>query len=139
MIRTHRLTRILAIAAIIPLSLCMVFLAPHPTKAIDLNHSLSGDAACNNASDGGNGCESVTSSGDGVTANSIVKGGINTALTILGAVSVIMIVYAGFRFALANGDPKTVSHARNTIVYAAVGLTVAIMSYAVVNWFVEQL
>ena len=134
------LRHFIRIAAIItPLCLSVVLFTPHAVSAINLNYSLSQDAACQNASDGGNGCDSVTSSGNGVTADSIVKRGINTALSILGAISVLMIVYAGFRFTLANGDPQTVSHAKNTIIYAAVGLAIAILSYAVVNWVVARL
>jgi hypothetical protein cdivTM_30108 len=50
-----------------------------------------------------------------------------------------MIVYAGFRFSLAGGDPQTVKAARNTILYAVAGLVIAIMSYSVVNWITDNL
>lgn len=110
--------------------------------AVGLNYNLTNrdKEACSNAADNGqDGCESVTTSGQGVTANTIVKGGINLALAILGSVSVVMMVYAGFRFALANGDPAAVTAARNTILYAVAGLVIAVLSYAIVNWIVDYL
>ena len=70
---------------------------------------------------------------------SVIKSGINTALMILGGVSVIMIVYAGFRFTLASGDPQAVKAARNTILYAVAGIVIAILSYTIVNWVTDNL
>ena len=108
---------------------------------VNVTQSLHGNEACKNATDndGEDGCKVATSSGAGVTPESIAKNGINTALIILGSVSVLMIVYAGFRFSLAGGDPQTVKAARNTILYAVAGLVIAIMSYSVVNWITDNL
>lgn len=108
---------------------------------VDLNNGLEKDSACTKASDyGESGCQSVTSSGTGMpNPESIVKNGINTALMILGGVSALMIVYAGFRFTLAGGDPQAVKAARNTILYALAGLVIAILSYAIVNWITDNL
>ena len=74
-----------------------------------------------------------------VFPESVIKSGINTALMILGGVSVIMIVYAGFRFTLASGDPQAVKAARNTILYAVAGIVIAILSYTIVNWVTDNL
>jgi hypothetical protein len=62
---------------------------------------------------------------------------INALLFILGAVSVVMIIIAGIRFATGGSDAATVQSARNTILYAVVGLVVAILAYAIVNWVFE--
>ena len=108
---------------------------------VNVTQSLHGNEACKNASDnnGEDGCKVATSSGAGVTPESIAKNGINTALIILGSISALMIVYAGFRFSLAGGDPQVVKSARNTILYAVAGLVIAIMSYSVVNWITDNL
>ena len=60
---------------------------------------------------------------------------INTMLFIL---AVIMIIYAGIRFVTAHGDEKQVESARQTILYSVVGLIVAILAYALVNWVFTQ-
>ncbi len=64
---------------------------------------------------------------------------VNILLFFVGAFAVIMIVIAGFRFVSANGDANTVSSARNTIMYAVIGLVVAYLAYALVNFIVGQI
>ena len=63
---------------------------------------------------------------------------INTMLFIVGLLAVIMIIYAGIRFVTAHGDEKQVESARQTIIYSVVGLIVAILAYALVNWVFSQ-
>ena len=74
---------------------------------------------------GGTGSESLTS---------IVGTVINTMLFIVGILSVIMIIYAGIRYVTAHGDSKQVGDAKNTLIYAIVGLIISIVAYALVNW-----
>ena len=128
--------------SVLALFLGITFVATSTVYArVDLNNGLEKDSACKKASDyGESGCQSVTSSGTNMpNPESIVKNGINTALMILGGVSVLMVVYAGFRFTLAGGDPQVVKAARNTILYAVAGLVIAILSYAIVNWITDNL
>ena len=65
---------------------------------------------------------------------SIVTTVINTMLFIVGILSVIMITYAGIRYVTAHGDSKQVGDAKNTLIYAIVGLIISIVAYALVNW-----
>lgn len=69
----------------------------------------------------------------------IVRIVVNILLFLIGAFAVIMIVIAGFRLVAANGDSNTVSSAKNTILYAVIGLIVAFLAYALVNFIVGQL
>ena len=66
----------------------------------------------------------------------IVTTVINTMLFIVGILAVIMIIYAGIRYTTAHGDKGQVESAKNTLMYSIVGLVVAIIAYAVVNWVV---
>ena len=68
--------------------------------------------------------------------NGIVTTVINTMLFIVGILSVIMIIYAGIRYVTAHGDKGQVEGAKNTLIYAIVGLIVSIVAYALVNWVV---
>ncbi|HEX7633403.1 MAG TPA: pilin [Candidatus Saccharimonadales bacterium] len=52
---------------------------------------------------------------------------------ILGALAVLMIVIAGLRFITAQGNPQDVAKARNTIIYAVIGLIIAISAEAIVT------
>lgn len=62
---------------------------------------------------------------------------INVLLFIIGAIAVIMVVIGGLRYTLSAGDASAVSAAKNTILYAIVGLVVAILAYAIVNFVVD--
>ena len=59
---------------------------------------------------------------------------INTMLYIVGALAVIMIVYGGVRYTISAGDAKQVEAAKNTILYSVIGLIVAILAGAIVNF-----
>lgn len=67
---------------------------------------------------------------------------ITTLFVILGAIAVIMIVIGGIRYTTSNGDSSQTKSAKDTIMYAVIGLVVAIMAYAIVsftlNAFVKQ-
>jgi hypothetical protein len=64
---------------------------------------------------------------------------INILLFIIGAIAVIMIIIGGIKYTTSNGDQAQVTSAKNTILYAVVGLIVAIMAYAIVNFVVSKL
>jgi lysylphosphatidylglycerol synthetase-like protein (DUF2156 family) len=58
----------------------------------------------------------------------------NTLLYIAGALAVIMIIYGGLRYATSAGNATSISAAKNTILYAIVGLIIAFLAFAAVNW-----
>ena len=70
----------------------------------------------------------------GMDENTIVKTIINIFLYLVGAISVIMIVYSGFRYVTSAGNQNSVTSAKNTLLYAVVGLVVAMFAWAIVNW-----
>jgi multisubunit Na+/H+ antiporter MnhB subunit len=58
----------------------------------------------------------------------------NVLLFLIGAISVIMLIIGGIRYVVSGGDSSAVQSAKNTILYAIVGVVVAILAYAVVNF-----
>lgn len=76
-----------------------------------------------------------TSLFDGSTA--IIPRIINLMLFIVGVLAIFMMIYGGIRYVLSGGDNNKVKDAKNTILYAIVGLIVAILGYAIVNWVVS--
>jgi len=67
-----------------------------------------------------------------------IKQVVNVLLFVLGAISVIMIIIGGIRYATSNGDSSQITSAKNTILYAIIGLVVAILAYAIVNFVINQ-
>lgn len=62
-----------------------------------------------------------------------------TIVFIVGALSVIMVIIGGLRYVLSGGDSNAVSGAKNTVLYALVGLAVAIFSQAIVTFVLSKL
>lgn len=58
----------------------------------------------------------------------------NVLLFVIGAIAVIMIVIGGLRYVISGGDAKQVDAAKNTILYAIIGIIVAILAYAIINF-----
>lgn len=62
----------------------------------------------------------------------------NTILLIVGLISVIMLVYGGLRYILSGGDSKKVTDAKNTILYAIIGLIISLLAFAIVNFVLNS-
>jgi hypothetical protein len=63
---------------------------------------------------------------------------INVLLFIVGIISVIMIIVGGIMYTTSAGDSGTVTKAKNTIMFAVIGLIVAFLAFAIVNWVIDQ-
>lgn len=62
----------------------------------------------------------------------------NVLLFILGAISVIMIIIGGLRYVVSGGNATAVTAAKNTILYAIVGVIVALLAYAIINFVLNS-
>ena len=63
-----------------------------------------------------------------------IKTVVNVLLFILGAIAVVMIIIGGIRYTTSNGDSSAIKGAKDTILYSVVGLVVAVLAYAIVNF-----
>lgn len=59
-------------------------------------------------------------------SNSTFHKGLMVFFGIIGAIAFLMMVIAGLNMVLSEGNPDKVARARNTIIYAGVGLAVAV-------------
>ena len=69
----------------------------------------------------------------------VIKNITNTVLYVVGIIAVIMLIVGGIRYVLSGGDAKKVTDAKNTILYAIIGLIIAILSFAIVNFVINAL
>lgn len=67
-----------------------------------------------------------------------VKDIINAVLGVVGVVAVVVIIVAGVYFILSQGDAAKIARARNTILYGVVGLLVALLAFAIVNFVLSS-
>ena len=61
------------------------------------------------------------------------------AFTIIGGLAFLFLVLAGTRYILARGNPEAVSKAKNQIQYSLIGLVIAGMAAAIVNFVIGRL
>lgn len=64
---------------------------------------------------------------------------INVLSIVIGIVSVIVIIVAGIRYIVSSGDSGKITDARNSIIYAVVGLVVALLAQAIVTFVIKKL
>ena len=82
--------------------------------------------------------------GSGMPATLFGDGGVittitNTLLFVVGALAVIVIIVGGIRYATSGGNASNVTAAKNTILYAIVGLIIAFLAFAAVNWVLSAI
>ena len=63
---------------------------------------------------------------------------IQILVIILGIAAVIVIMVAGLSFVLSSGDPAKIATARNAIIYASVGLVVAVLAQTLVVFVLKK-
>lgn len=66
-----------------------------------------------------------------------LQGALQLAFGILGAIALLVIVIAALQYVLSAGDAQKVARAKDTIIYALVGLVVAVMAFAIVTFVLD--
>ena len=89
--------------------------------------------ACANSGSASSLCQNTA----GNSVSSVVGIIVNVLLFVVGIISVIMIIISGLKYATSNGDTGNVTSAKNTLLYAVVGLIVAFVAFAIVNWVLK--
>lgn len=68
-----------------------------------------------------------------------VESVVNWLLFAVGVVSVIMLIWGGIKYSTSAGDSNKVTSAKNTIMYALIGLAVAVLAFAIVKFVISLL
>ncbi len=125
---------IVVVASAVVLALSLGALVPAPAYA-DISSDQAKDSAC--AGIGGK-----NASGDctvkGPKLNDIIAAVINLLSIAVGIAAVIMIIVGGFKYITAAGDSSNITSAKNTIVYAIIGLVVVALAQAIVRFVVNK-
>jgi hypothetical protein len=88
-------------------------------------------------------CDSIGAGGDcsgagGLKVNEIVAWVINVISWAVGVLAVIMIMLAGFKYVTSNGDSGKITSAKNTLIYAVIGLIVAALAQVLVQFVLKS-
>ena len=81
---------------------------------------------------------------EGMPAELVGDGGIFTRITsialhVIGAISVIMLIWGGLRYILSGGDSKKITDAKNTVLYAIIGLIISFLAYAIIRFVLNAI
>jgi len=82
----------------------------------------------------GSGCD-----GSNTSLNNVIGTAINIFSIIIGIVAVIMIMVAGFKYITAAGDSGQIGSAKNTIIYAVIGLVIVGLAQTIVRFVLGKL
>lgn len=74
----------------------------------------------------------------GKSVDNTVGSIVNVLLWVVGILSVTMIVWSGFKYITSAGDTSKLASAKSTLIYAVVGLIIAILAYAIVTFVRTQ-
>lgn len=128
--------RILSAAIILPAMVLTVSLFAQPAPAHAAFEKGLGDGASSAQGKDQQG-DAASLFGEGGQGG-IFRTVTNVLLFLIGAISVIMLIVGGIRYVVSGGDSTAVQNAKNTILYAIVGVVVAILAYAVVNFVITS-
>ena len=103
-----------------------------PISNVEAANAL--DTACEGNSDSAL-CQDGTKD---KSSDSLIATIVNTLLFIVGALSTLMIIVGGIFYVLSQGDSGSVTKAKNTILYSVIGLIVALLAFAIVNFVLDR-
>jgi Type IV secretion system pilin len=115
--------------AVPALALGVALFAPvaSPVSAVSIQDGV-------NAAQGTSSADTCLFTGINGCDNGLFTTIVNILLFIIGAISVVMLIIGGIRYTVSGGDSSAVTGAKNTILYAIIGLVVAFLAFAIVNW-----
>jgi hypothetical protein len=83
-----------------------------------------------------NDCTGVGGTGDTLTTK--IASVINVISIVVAAVAVIMLMIGGFRYVTSGGKQESVAGAKNTIIYAIVGLVIVALAQVIVQFVLNR-
>jgi hypothetical protein len=130
----------LKLVAVTALAVLSLLVAPllvgeltSPALAIDAKEQVC--KGIGSASGEGGGC----TNGGGPSVGRIVKTVVNILSIIAGVVAVIMIIVAGLKYITSSGDASNVSSAKNTLLYAIIGLIIVALAQVIVRFVLNRI
>ncbi|HUY53108.1 MAG TPA: pilin [Candidatus Dormibacteraeota bacterium] len=99
---------------------------------------------CNSSATAGNNvsssafCKDTQTTNPIIGTNGVLNDVINIITVIAGFVAVIMIIVAGLQMITSSGKPEKISNARNTIIYASIGLIVIVLARIIIGFIISR-
>ena len=128
--------RFIASLSLLTIILMTMGAAPLVHAAGTTTDNTSKSAACAGVSQLGSGADCTTDSSSSLS--NLLRTVIDILSIVVGFAAVIMIIIAGFKYITSGGDSSNVSSAKNTLIYALVGIIIVILSQAIVHFVLAK-
>jgi len=132
----HNINKIL-LALFLILGLGLAYSSP-AASAQDLFQGSKGEACSAVGASSGGECDQKKLDESSNSLTRILNRIIDILSIIVGIISVIMIIVAGFRFITSGGDSGQISSAKNTLIYAIVGLIIVALAQIIVKFVLSK-
>jgi hypothetical protein len=97
------------------------------------------DAACQGAElNSSTDCSDPAVTGSADKVNTTVKTAIDIFSAIVGVIAVVMIIVSGLKYMTSGGDPSKTNNAKDSLLYALIGLIVVALSQAIVHFVLNR-
>lgn len=77
-------------------------------------------------------------SGSSDALPNIIITALNAVIGVAGLVAVIFVIVGGFNYMTSSGDPGKIKKAKDTILYAVIGLIICVLAFAIVNFVIKN-
>jgi hypothetical protein len=137
-IKNYLISLLVVFSVSLPVTAPLTVFAATPCPA---GASVQNNSIVNNINSGVNAATGQTA-GTGCNLNQgigkIASTVINLFSLVVGVVSVVFIIYAGFRYVTSGGSSENVSGAKNTLIYAIVGLVIVAIAQLIVHYVLNS-
>lgn len=72
------------------------------------------------------------------TLMSTVQTIVNVIIGVIGVIAVVVIVIGGVYYIISQGEAAKITKAKNTLLYGVIGLIVALLAYAIINFILKS-
>ena len=136
---------LMLVSLVLVLSVLSMSLAPKVSAAVSCDGLTGTEASKCQVCKGSGGenysngtCSTTTEPDPEGTVSDIVTDVINIFSWVVGIAAVIMIMVGGFKYITSQGDSGNISGAKNTILYAIVGLVVVAFAQIIVRFVISK-
>ena len=128
-----------AVTLVAVLALAVSFMAlpavSYAQEAVNIQNCVGGGTSVDL---GTTGCPDSNTAGGTTAINNTIKTIVNVFSAIVGVISVIMIIFGGFKYITSGGDSGNIASAKNTIIYAVIGLVVVALAQFIVQFVLNR-
>lgn len=128
---------IFAAPVLAPAAVMAAPVSPQNQVCAGANHLQIPDNSTNQANQGQ--CDNtVTGTGGTDKVNKLIRTVLNVLSVIVGIIAVVMIIIGGFQYITSAGSQEKVTKAKNTLLYAIIGLIIVALAQIIVKFILDK-